>query len=104
MILSRPASGSAGYRPRQDRTRPVHGSVGQTSAALGTAAGQHLAAIAGGHTLAETVFLGTLALLGLIGTKLGDTSSFDLKPADRPNNSRLRLRFTWSFGSSPAIP
>ena len=35
---------------------------------------------------------------------MGDTSSFDLKPADRPNNSRLRLRFTWSFGLSPAVP
>ena len=23
---------------------------------------------------------------------------------DRPNNSRLRLRFTWSFGLSPAVP
>ena len=46
-------------------------SVGQTSAALGTAAGQNLAAIAGGHTLAEAVLLGTLALLGLIGTKHG---------------------------------
>jgi hypothetical protein len=45
--------------------------VGQTGAALRTAAGQNLATIAGGHTLAETMFLGTLALLGLIGTKHG---------------------------------
>ena len=47
------------------------GSVRQTSAALGAAAGQHLAAVLGGHTLAEAVLLGTLALLGLIGTKHG---------------------------------
>ena len=45
--------------------------MGQADAALGAAAGQHLAAIAGGHTLAEAVLLGTLALLGLIGTKHG---------------------------------
>ena len=50
---------------------PAHGSVGQTSAALRTTAGQDLAAIAGGHTLTEAVLLGTLALLGLIGTKHG---------------------------------
>ena len=50
---------------------PAHGSVGQTSAALRTTASQNLAAIAGGHTLTEAVLLGTLALLGLIGTKHG---------------------------------
>ena len=50
---------------------PDHGSVGQTSAALRTTASQNLAAIAGGHTLTEAVLLGTLALLGLIGTKHG---------------------------------
>ena len=50
---------------------PAHQSVGQTSAALRTTAGQNLAAIAGGHTLTEAVLLGTLALLGLIGTKHG---------------------------------
>ena len=45
--------------------------VSQTSAALGAAASQHLAAIAGSHALTEAVLLGTLALLGLIGTKHG---------------------------------
>ena len=32
-------------------------SVGQTGAALGAAAGQHLAAVAGSHALAEAVLL-----------------------------------------------
>ena len=45
--------------------------MGQAGAALGAAAGQHLAAIAGGHTLAEAVLLGALTLFGLIGTKHG---------------------------------
>ena len=55
-----------------DGTRPVLTLlVSQTDAALGAAAGKHLAAVAGGHTLAEAVLLGTLALLGLIGTKHG---------------------------------
>ena len=43
-------------------------SMGQASAALGAAAGQNLTAVAGGHSLAEAVLLGALALLGLIGT------------------------------------
>ena len=46
----------------------------QTSAALRTAASQDLAAIAGGHTAAKTVDLGTMTLLGLIGTNHVDTS------------------------------
>ena len=44
-------------------------SMGQASAALGAAAGQNLTAVAGGHSLAEAVLLGALALLGLIGTE-----------------------------------
>ena len=56
--------------------------MGQAGAALGAAAGQHLAAIAGGHTLAEAVLLGALALFGLIGTKHGGhLLSLDFKPA-----------------------
>ena len=43
--------------------------MGQTGATLRTTAGKHLAAIGGAHTLAETVLLGALALLGLIGTE-----------------------------------
>ena len=37
--------------------------------ALRSAAGQHLAAVGGRHSLAEAVLLGALALLGLIGTE-----------------------------------
>ena len=44
-------------------------SMGQASAALGTTAGEHLAAILRGHSLAEAVLLGALTLLGLIGTE-----------------------------------
>ena len=43
--------------------------MGQTGAALGTAAGQNLTAIGGPHSLAEPVVLGALTLLGLIGTE-----------------------------------
>ena len=44
-------------------------SMGQTGTTLGTTASQNLAAVAGSHSLAETVLLGALALLGLIGTE-----------------------------------
>jgi len=43
--------------------------MGQTSATLCTTASEHFAAISGTHSLAETVLLGTLKLLGLIGTE-----------------------------------
>ena len=43
-------------------------SVRQSAAALCTAAGQNLAAIGGGHSLAEAMHLGTVQLFGLIGT------------------------------------
>ena len=43
--------------------------MGQASAALSTTAGQDLTAIGGTHSLAEAVLLGTLTLLGLIGTE-----------------------------------
>ena len=44
---------------------------GQLCSALGTAAGQNLAAVLGGHSLTETMHLGSVALLGLIGTQHG---------------------------------
>ena len=44
-------------------------SVGQAGTTLGAATGENLAAVAGGHSLAEAVYLGALALLGLIGTE-----------------------------------
>ena len=45
--------------------------VGQTGTALGAAASQDLTAIGGSHSLAEAVNLGSLTLLGLIGTNSG---------------------------------
>ena len=42
--------------------------VGKTSAALGAATGQDLAAVGSSHSLAEAVNLGAMQLLGLIGT------------------------------------
>ena len=43
--------------------------VGELRAALRAAAGENLAAVAGGHSLAEAVLFLALALLGLIGTE-----------------------------------
>ena len=43
-------------------------SVSQPSAASGAATSQNLAPVGGSHALAEPVLLGTLTLLGLIGT------------------------------------
>ena len=43
-------------------------SSGQNLAALGTAAGKHLAAVGSSHSLTETVDLGSLTLSGLVGT------------------------------------
>jgi hypothetical protein len=40
----------------------------QNLAALGTAAGKHLAAVGSSHSLPETVNLGTMPAAGLIGT------------------------------------
>ena len=40
----------------------------QNLAALGTAAGKHLAAVGSSHSLAETVNLGAVTAAGLIGT------------------------------------
>ena len=42
--------------------------------ALRAAASQDLAAVGGSHTLTETVHLGAMTLLGLIGTNHADTS------------------------------
>ena len=43
--------------------------VAQAGSALCSAAGEDLAAVGGGHSLAEAVLFLALALLGLIGTK-----------------------------------
>ena len=52
------------------------GSGGELHAALGTTTGQNLAAVGGGHSLAEAVLLGALALLGLVGTSHVGTLPF----------------------------
>ena len=43
--------------------------MGQSASALGTAAGKHLAAVFGRHSLSEAMLLGALEFLGLIGTE-----------------------------------
>ena len=61
-------------------------SVSQPSAASGTATSQDLAPVGGSHALAEPVLLGTLTLLGLIGTNHSDTppvSIFQRKPCQK---------------------
>ena len=70
-----------------------HLSVSQTSAALGAATSQHLAAIAGSHALTEAVLLGTLALLGLIGTKHGGHLLIEIQAGSPgPTTVPLELR------------
>ena len=65
-------------------------SVGQPGTASGTATGQNLAPVGGGHALAEPMHLGTLTLFGLIGTNHSDTppvsiSSGRTRQPQRPN-------------------
>ena len=50
------------------------GLVGQTGSALRSATGEDLAAVCGGHSLAEAVLFLALTLLRLIGTKHGEVS------------------------------
>jgi hypothetical protein len=67
-------------------------SIGQAGAALGTAAGQNLAAVGGGHALTEAMDLGAMTLLGLIGTNHAGTppvliwlsAAFPAPPPQRP--------------------
>ena len=47
--------------------------MGQTSSALRSSASQNLAAVGSGHALTETMLLGALTLLGLIGTNHAGT-------------------------------
>ena len=48
-------------------------SVSQADAALSTTTSQNLAAVGSGHALTETMLLGALTLLGLIGTNHAGT-------------------------------
>jgi hypothetical protein len=57
-----------------DETRsPNFKSGRQNLAALGTTAGQNLAAVGSSHSLTETVDLGTMTAAGLVGTLHSDT-------------------------------
>ena len=71
-----------------DSATKLHSS-GQNLAALGTAAGKHLAAVGSSHSLAETVNLGTVATAGLIGTLHEDTPpknhNYARQSSDRSN-------------------
>ena len=67
-------------------------SVGEADAALGTTAGQNLAAIAGSHALAETMDLGTMALLGLIGTNHAGTPPVLNDGYDPPSTTARQAR------------
>ena len=67
---SRPAlvSEYAGYSLSCGAANPIS-LVAQTGSTLGTAASQHLAAIAGRHSLSEAMLLLSVELLGLIGSQ-----------------------------------
>ena len=56
----------------------------QNLAALGTAAGENLAAVGSSHSLTETVDLGSVATAGLIGT-LHVYTSCQITYAQQPN-------------------
>ena len=59
-------------------------SVGETDAALGTTASQNLAAVGSGHVLTETMDLGAMTLLGLIGTNHAETPPVQIGKAQSP--------------------
>lgn len=59
-------------------------SVGETDAALGTTASQNLAAVGSGHALTETMDLGAMTLLGLIGTNHAETPPVQIGKAQSP--------------------
>ena len=84
------------------RDAPSVTSVGQASAALGTTAGEHLAAILRGHSLAEAVLLGALTLLGLIGTEHCMTPPLHRNPATAPRGSCRAYSTAGGKANSPA--
>ena len=67
-------------------------SGGQDLAALGTAAGQNLAAVGSSHSLTETVDLGAVTLGGLVGTLHSDTPpKFKISMLDSAENSAAAI-------------
>lgn len=72
--------------------RLIPASVGQASAASGTATSQNLTPVGSCHTFAESVFLRTLTLLRLIGTNHSDTPPVSISSgvqASANHNSRI---------------
>lgn len=65
-------------------------SVGETDAALGTTASQNLAAVGSGHALTETMDLGAMTLLGLIGTNHAETPPVQIGKAQSPYGGLCR--------------
>ena len=70
--------------------RPLAVSMGQTDAALGTTASQNLAAVGSGHALTETMDLGAMTLLGLIGTNHAETPPVQIGKAQSPYGGLCR--------------
>ena len=68
MILLCPERAAKSCIPSIECFRIQSESIAELFAALGAAAGQNLAAVGGGHPLAEAVLLLCVTLLGLIGT------------------------------------
>lgn len=64
-------------------------SVGQPGTASGAATSQNLAPVGSGHALAEPVLLGTLTLLGLIGTNHSDTPPVSISSGKPRQPQRL---------------
>ena len=74
--------------------------VGQTGAAACTTAGDNLAAVGSGHSLAEAVLLGALDLLGLIGAR----SSHFVLPPEKFYRQRPSGRCTYSTAGGENSP
>ena len=69
---------------------------GQLGSALGTAAGEDLTAVGGSHSLAEAVNLGSLTLLGLIGTNSGHFLTPPDKLCSTAANAAAATRVSYS--------
>ena len=68
-VIAQPIAARKALRPARCRARPLHGRLsGQNLAAAGATGLQNIAAGAGLHAGTEAMHLGTLTLLGLIGT------------------------------------
>jgi len=75
----------------------MQGSSRQDLAALGTAAGKHLATVGSSHSLPETVNLGSVTPTGLIGTLQCNTPPvfhmLDSRMAAATHSARIYIRY-----------